>query len=140
MSGAPSENSNTTEGKSVKSGFDKSRRLLNAGDFKNVFDGASFKLGNDSFLLLARPSSLGHARLGLVVAKKNIRRAVDRNRIKRVVRETFRQYQDHLDTLDIVFLARRGLHILPNSDQTRLVREGWRRLEKKLAHQGGRSR
>ena len=40
--------------------------------------------------MLALDSALSHCRLGLIVPKRNVRRAVDRNRVKRAVRETFR--------------------------------------------------
>ena len=43
-----------------------------------------------------------HARLGLVVTKKGNAKAVRRNRIKRIVRETFRQHQPSLGTYDVV--------------------------------------
>jgi ribonuclease P protein component len=67
-----------------------------------------------------------------VVAKKNIRRSVDRNRVKRVVRETFRHSQSLLDSLDIVFLARQGMDRLTPREQTDLLENSWRRLSRKL--------
>jgi ribonuclease P protein component len=45
--------------------------------------------------------------LGLAIAKKNIRKAVTRNIIKRAVRENFRLQQHLLINMDIVVLARR---------------------------------
>jgi len=45
------------------------------------------------------------------VAKKRIRRANRRNRVKRVVRESFRENQDRLAGLDLVVVA------LANADQ-----------------------
>ncbi len=41
-------------------------------------------------MLYTRPSTLEHARLGVVVAKRFAPRAVTRNTIKRVTRELFR--------------------------------------------------
>lgn len=49
----------------------------------------------------AAPSQADSARLGLVVAKKVLRRAVDRNRAKRAIRESFRLNQ-RLPAVDIV--------------------------------------
>jgi ribonuclease P protein component len=43
-----------------------------------------------------------HARLGLIVGKKSVARASARNRIKRVIRERFRQAQDRLPAVDLV--------------------------------------
>ena len=51
---------------------------------------------------MSRPNELGHARLGMVVAKRLFKRAVDRNRMRRVIRETFRLYSPQLAAVDIV--------------------------------------
>ena len=49
-----------------------------------------------------RPEGNTEARLGLVVAKKLLKRAVDRNRVKRVVREQFRLRRSALPAVDLV--------------------------------------
>jgi ribonuclease P protein component len=113
-------------------GFDRGKRLLNAGDFKSVFDNPRFKLSHRHFLILAVPGTGPCARLGLVIAKKNIRLAVQRNRVKRVVRETFRQSQQQLDSLDIVFLARRGFETLPLTEQSGIMHATWQKLADKV--------
>ena len=42
------------------------------------------------------------ARLGLIVGKRAMRRAHDRNRLKRAAREAFRQRRARLPALDVV--------------------------------------
>ncbi len=86
-----------------------SRRLSIATDFNRVFKSSCCKAGDDAFLLLATESSLEHARLGLVIAKKQLRQAVDRNLVKRISREAFRLLQADLAGLDIVVLCRSGV-------------------------------
>jgi len=49
-----------------------------------------------------RPEGAGDARLGLVVGKKLLKRAVDRNRVKRIVREQFRLRRSKLPVCDLV--------------------------------------
>ncbi len=44
----------------------------------------------------------GSARLGLVVGKKLLKRAVDRNRVKRVIRDQFRRRRAELPAVDLV--------------------------------------
>jgi ribonuclease P protein component len=52
--------------------------------------------------LLAAPNGLDYPRLGLIVPKKIIAKAVGRNRIKRLIREAFRLNQSELAGLDVV--------------------------------------
>jgi ribonuclease P protein component len=54
--------------------------------------------------VLCRANGEDVARLGLAVAKKHCRRATARNRIKRIVRESFRQHQADLAGLDVVVI------------------------------------
>lgn len=115
--------------------FDKSQRLLVSADYSYVFDQASHKVSHRHYLVLAREKNQGPARLGLVVSKKNVRLAARRNRVKRVVRETFRRRTCSLDSLDIVFLARKGFDTLSPSDQSQLMAQAWERLAKRT---GGR--
>jgi len=112
--------------------FNRDKRLLNSKAFQAVFDNNNSRVANASLLLLAKPNDLNHPRLGMVVAKKNIRHAVARNRVKRVVRETFRSYQHELGAVDIIFLARKGLDELPAVEQTRLLNKSWLKLAKKI--------
>jgi ribonuclease P protein component len=110
--------------------FSRQQRLLTASDFKQVFD-RPVKTGTPAFSLLARPNGRGHARLGLAVPKKQVRRAVDRNRIKRVIRESFRQAQDDLAGLDIVVLVRSKARELDNRQLRKELERQWQRLKKK---------
>lgn len=108
--------------------FPRSRRLLNGAQFQAVFAAAQWRLSRRHFLLLARPNAGEGARLGLVVARKGIRLATRRNRIKRVARETFRQHAGQLASIDVLFLSRRGMDELPPARQTRQLREAWSEL------------
>lgn len=48
------------------------------------------------------PNALDHARLGVIVGKKEARRAAQRNYMKRVLRELFRHQQSRLGAVDIL--------------------------------------
>lgn len=54
-------------------------------------------------------SPLPQPRLGLAISRKAAPRAVDRNRVKRIVRESFRHRQTSLAGRDLVVLARPGI-------------------------------
>lgn len=96
--------------------FGKVLRLLKAGDFKRVFDRACFRLSSPGFVILARSQPWSMPRLGLVMSKRNSRRAVDRNRIKRIVRESFRQHCHDLGGYDFVVMSRSGTRHITNAE------------------------
>lgn len=115
--------------------YGKSLRLLSPGDFKQVFDKTAFRAPHQHFMLLACSNGLDNPRLGLVISKKNVRLAVNRNRIKRLVREYFRLHQQTLPAIDCIFLARRGLDQVESSLLTKQLHAQFKRLAKK-AQQG----
>ena len=84
----------------------KSHRLHHAEEFTAVI---RFRcaVSGEFFQVYARPNSLAHPRLGLIVAGKVVRRAVGRNRVKRLLREVFRARQQDLAGLDLVVRLRR---------------------------------
>ncbi len=57
-------------------------------------------------LLHVADGTVGHSRLGLSVPKRQAPRAVDRNRLKRLAREAFRQHAARDRGLDLVFTTR----------------------------------
>lgn len=119
--------------------FPKSLRLLNAADFKQVFDDAPFRASHQHFLILARHNNLAYGRLGLVIAKKHLRLAVERNRFKRLIRESFRTQQSAFAGLDVIVLSRKGLDNLENADFIRQLHQQWQRIFKKSGQHGLRS-
>ncbi len=70
-----------------------------------------------------------------MIAKKNIRLAVQRNRSKRLIRESFRHHQDLLSGLDIVILARKGLDKLDNAAIVQLLEKLWQDLVRRRDRQ-----
>jgi ribonuclease P protein component len=83
-------------------------RLLSARDYDRVFQQPQ-KSSGKALTVLARRSGRELPRLGLAIPRKQIRRAVERNRIKRLIRESFRRHQDLLHGLDVVVIGRRDL-------------------------------
>jgi ribonuclease P protein component len=89
--------------------FPRSHRLLASAQFKPLFDQPTWRASSQHFLLLVSENGLSAARLGIVVGKRRVRRAVDRNLLKRLVRESFRHRSEQLAGLDIVVLVRANL-------------------------------
>ncbi len=86
--------------------FPSQLKLGTPADYKRVFANP-VKSTDKFFTLLAIRNDLDNPRLGLAIAKKNIKKAVTRNLIKRSVRENFRLKQHDLMNIDVVVLARR---------------------------------
>jgi ribonuclease P protein component len=110
--------------------FPKRSRLLEPQQFRAVFDHPQQRLSAGELLLLSRPNQCEHARIGIVIGKKVARRACDRNRFKRVIRESFRQ-QPLLTGQDVIVLARRGIAALANAEINRRIQSLWLRLLKR---------
>ena len=111
--------------------FDKTLRLLESGDYQSVFDNTRIKVSTQHVLFLATDNKRAVPRLGLVIAKKNIRLATQRNRIKRIIRESFRLNQHSLVGLDTIVLARRGLDQLDNQSLHKMFNQLWQKLQRK---------
>jgi ribonuclease P protein component len=74
----------------VSEDYSRTRRIVKTDEFSSVFRLRPVQR-TEHFVLYARSNQLGHARLGIVAAKRYAPRAVTRNTIKRVTRELFRQ-------------------------------------------------
>lgn len=79
----------------------RASRLTKPAEFEQVFS-QNQRARTDCYVVLARPNQSGMARLGLVIGKRLLPRAVDRNRVKRCVRERFRLLRDQLPACDFV--------------------------------------
>jgi ribonuclease P protein component len=87
--------------------FPKEERVLKRKDFLRR-SAAVKKMGFPHFLVIIKPNNLGKTRLGLTVGK-NLGGAVQRNRVKRLLREFFRQSKDRLPpSRDIIIVALKG--------------------------------
>lgn len=108
--------------------FQARQRLLKPAEFKAVFEEQPRKSSDRYFTLLAYSNSVSPGRLGLAIAKKRVRLAVQRNRIKRLLRESFRRNQHRLSGWDIVALARDGCVEQSNQTLSRALERHWQRL------------
>ncbi len=92
----------------ARQGFSRQYRLTRPEDFRYVSRRAR-RLSSECFTVLLRANRLGHPRLGMAIARKHVRSAVRRNRVKRIVREEFRCRRERLASYDIVFISRPAL-------------------------------
>jgi ribonuclease P protein component len=81
--------------------FPHDYRLASSGDFRRVYRNA-WRGRTGPFGWHVRPNGCGHPRLGLAVPKKVVKKATDRSRVKRLLRESFRHNREGLPAVDIV--------------------------------------
>jgi ribonuclease P protein component len=81
------------------------RRLRRKSDFEAAY-ASGRRFGNGFFAVTARPNDIGGPRLGLAVSVKNAGSGVERNRLRRTIRESFRLHQHELPAMDVVVSAR----------------------------------
>ena len=117
----------------ISFGYPRTLRLLTAADFRTVFDQVDVKAPSDLCLLLARFNKQDQPRLGFIISKKNIKRAVERNRIKRIARDYLRLHQHGLPNLDIVFMGRKGLDKSTNIEIYQLLNKQFSKLKKRAS-------
>ncbi len=84
--------------------FKRSHRLLKPEQFKPIFQSGK-RLKRNGFTFIVKENGLDHPRLGLTIAKRHVRRAIDRNFLKRRIRESFRLTQNQLGGVDIIVMV-----------------------------------
>lgn len=117
----------STDGKPACKRFPRSARLTDAKQYKQVFAGAQ-RRGDRYFTVLSVVNDAGCPRLGLAIAKRSLPRAVDRNRIKRLIRESFRHHRSDLPARDIVVLVKAEAGRAQSRELTDALMRHWRRL------------
>jgi ribonuclease P protein component len=112
----------------VAAAFRPAARLRQPREFEAVLSGGS-RLNEKLLTVAVRNVSLEAARLGLAISAKAVPRAVDRNRIKRAARESFRTRRASLPPLDLVVLARSGAGKATAAELRATLERIWRKLE-----------
>lgn len=102
-------------------------RLRKTDEYSSVFAFRKAVRGR-FFVLHYRPSGAVTARLGAVVAKKLVHRAVQRNFIKRMARETFRHLRAKLPPYDMVLRLNAKVETASRTELREELQQLFRRL------------
>jgi ribonuclease P protein component len=106
--------------------FTRKDRLSTKAAFRNVF--SSPLVSRDQyFKVLAQANSREYCRLGMAVSRKNCRHAVGRNRLKRVIRENFRNHMVDRGGFDYVVLPTAQAATISNRVLNRSLQEHWQK-------------
>lgn len=112
--------------------FPSESRLTKPAEFKHVFDKPAVS-SDRWFKVLARRDGGARARLGMAVSRQVDRRAVGRNRLKRVIRESFRRrFAGHGPAVDFVVLPRAESATICNRQLSQSLEKHWARVLARL--------
>ncbi|HEX6613102.1 MAG TPA: ribonuclease P protein component [Rhodanobacteraceae bacterium] len=109
-------------------GLPPAARLRRAADFAALRH-APGRLDTRFFLIRYRANGAGSARMGLAVSRRVSKRAVDRNRIKRNARESFRLARARLPAFDLLLIARQQAAAAPAAALRADLDAAWFRLK-----------
>lgn len=102
-----------------------SQRLGKPREFRDVFaQGARLSVG--PYVVMYRCNHGQGSRLGLAVSRRGARRAVDRNKLKRIARESFRLHASMLPAMDIVVISTPKAAALPNENLFASLIRAWK--------------
>lgn len=107
--------------------FPKKVRLCISSQIKNVFEKRQ-KISQNSVAVFFHFNGLGYARLGVVIPKKNIALAVQRNKVKRIIRESFRLNQENVKNFDIIVFPYAGAEKITKKDLRLCLEKQWLKL------------
>lgn len=110
--------------------FTPAQRIRHKSEFDRVYSGAQ-RFTDGFFAVFVRPGDTAQPRLGLSIAARIVGNSVRRNRVKRLIRESFRQHQHELPAVDIVVNARNGARAADNRTIIQSLEQHWRTVIKR---------
>ncbi|ABM62004.1 ribonuclease P protein component [Halorhodospira halophila] len=105
--------------------FPRGARLLRRREFEGVLRAPEWRTANRYFRVSARQNQCGRPRLGLAVPKRVLRLAIQRHRVKRIIRESFRVRQGGLPDHDFVVGVRGAVAEADNATLFSALEELW---------------
>jgi len=112
--------------------FPAERRLRRKADFEAAY-AQGRRFGNAHFGVIARPNGTDKPRLGLSVATRIAGTSVERNRIRRAVRESFRLAQHSFAPVDLVVSARARARGAPSAELRGALQDLWNKVSQQCA-------
>jgi ribonuclease P protein component len=107
-------------------------RLKTAAQFRQTLEAGRRLSGQPLSLVYRQPEAASGPRLGLAISRRQLPRAVDRNRIKRLARESFRQ-REGLPGVDVVLMAARPARGRNNAQLRAALDMLWNQLTARCA-------
>lgn len=109
--------------------FPQRLKLKESAQFNRVFNQAQ-KISTNKFAIFYCANDIEFPRLGIIVSKKNIYQAHNRNTFKRTVRESFRQQQHDLGSYDYIVFAYKVATAINTHELRQYLDKTWEKLVK----------
>jgi len=99
-------------------------RLTQAGQYRQVFSN-NRRIGDAAITILVGNQPVCCPRIGFAIARKQIQKAVIRNQLKRMFRESFRRNQHRLPARDMVIMVRRQIILIEKAQLKQSLEKHW---------------
>ena len=109
VTGVPTADATQSPSQRVDEGFPRARRIVRNADYQRIFSNGRRRAGRFQVLWVGSGKAV-EPRVGVIASKRTFRRAVDRARAKRLLREAFRLNREKFERdTDCVLVARRAI-------------------------------
>ncbi len=112
--------------------FKRTSRLLNRPSFQAVFQAKKKRFGG-CFVLYSQQNQLNYPRIGIILSKKQVRLACDRNRVRRIIRESFRHHRINLPNSDFVLVGLHRMQQLTSQEIVQCIEKQWQYFQQPYA-------
>lgn len=103
------------------------KKLCKKEQYDAVFANKKF-LDSRLFKLFWKSNDCATARIGVSVAKRNVSKAVNRNKLKRLAKESFRLNSEFLPLIDIVLILKREAGVVSKEAYVLELNKKWQQL------------
>lgn len=90
-------------------------------------------MGSQFGVLRFVANTYGHSRIGIIASKRNVRLAVKRNALRRIIKEQFRLHQIKNSGYDVVFVVYKQAATASNHEFHQCIRQLFNTLVKRSA-------
>ena len=115
-----------------KAHFRRTQRLCRPAEFQAAY-AQGRRFGNELLTATVRMNDRSTVRLGLSIAARTVGNAVSRNRLRRVIRESFRLRQQQLPPVDIVIGARSAARTAAAKELREALQRLWTQISEAWA-------